>query len=108
MRKYTIPLRSTLIPITLFYFELWLVASIDKHLRLADGNIHTNGLPEVIWFASHGLCALLPIALMINATRHIKPLWGKLLIITATVIIGWLLYIFTVLHYITSNGIDTL
>jgi hypothetical protein len=108
MRRYIIILCGTIVPVAVFCLSLLLVITIDRSLRLIDGNIRTGGMPETVWFASHGLCALLPAVLMVCALRNLKSLWGRITLAIITIVSSLILYIFIVLHYITSSGIDSL
>ncbi|MCR6654665.1 MAG: hypothetical protein NVV63_02390 [Opitutus sp.] len=108
LSKLSVVLRGVVVPVTVFAVSLLAVVALDRHLRLRDGEIRTGGLPEIVWFGAHALCALIPLALVIAVVRRLESVWAKISLIAATLVIGWLLYIYILLHYVTGSGIDSL
>jgi hypothetical protein len=108
MSKRSILLRGVVIPVVVFVLSLLAVVAVDRHLRLRNEEIRTGGLPEMVWFAAHVACALVPLALLIAVVRRLESVWARISIVAVTLVVGWLLYIYILLRCITGRGIDSL
>jgi hypothetical protein len=81
---------------------------IDRHLRMRDGDVHTGGIPEPLWFFIPIVLAFISAVMAWQGTRSLQGLWKRTVILTFQLLIGFLLYAFIGLWYVVGTGIDSL
>jgi hypothetical protein len=88
-----------------FFGALGLEAWINYAMRMADGDVHDGGLPNVIWFGLHGVFFALALAGLLYSARGLP--WP---LATAAVLgqlaIGVPLYLFACVAFAIGAGID--
>ena len=93
-------------------YALWVlglagIVLVDWGLRLWVGPADGLGMAEPLWFAAHGLLALLCLRLLLAALAA-RPLAGKLGHLALAVLVGGVVYLAMILLYVTGTGIDAL
>jgi len=83
-------------------FSLFL---IDYFIRINDGNIRTGGINENLLSALIYSVGLVSVWFLYMGVRK-KAIWFKIIVITTQVVIGYFLFIWVLLYYVCTVGID--
>ena len=100
--------RMTFLAWILFFCGLGVELYIDFSLRMQDDNPKTGGLSPIHYFGYQVLLALSSVLVAFLACRGIAKLYFRILIVVAQVVLGFVLYMLILLHYVLEYDIDSL
>lgn len=92
----------------IFFVGFGALIACDYALRIRDGDVKSGGLPEMLWFAVQWLLAVPSAGLIWRGTRTRQlrvAAFGELAVHVA---VGFVLYLWISLSYLTEAGIDSL
>ena len=101
-------MRKAILGWLLFFGGAGIEFLIDYILRMRDANIRTGGFPEPLLFLLQAMLVLVSIFLLYQGVRSRPSLWQRVAIVSCQVAIGFVVYCFLALWYVTGTGIDSL
>lgn len=97
--------RTYLIPSALFAAGLLALITLDYSIRHFTGTLYGLGLPETIWFFFQIVVALASLTLSFRNARSMS-IRNKLLLGSALIISGLVVYFFIIYGYVIGTRID--
>jgi len=81
---------------------------LDHHLRMRDGSVYFGGLPDPVWVWFPCVLGIFSLYLAWRGTRPLGSAWKRMAVVALQFVLGFLVYAFGALFYITGTGVDSL